>query len=49
MSLEMRKFLAALQTKASVQQAPLCRLHQQTGFADGFQFGIRLTQELNTS
>ncbi len=25
----------------------LCRLHQQTGFADGVQLGIRLTQELS--
>ncbi len=27
----------------------LCRLHQQTGFADGIRFGLRLTQELNNS
>ena len=26
----------------------LCSLHQQTGFTDGIQLGIRLSQELNT-
>ena len=26
----------------------LCRLHQQTGFTDGIQLSIRLSQELNT-